>query len=156
MARRQQQRAARGATPSDGCQVLILQAHVVIGRVVQLLDLAVAEQAHELRRVAQPQLALADHLARRDQRTGADEPVLLHHRAVEHAGMHADQAVIADAACVHDRGVADGDAFADQAGEARAIGAGVGYVHDAAILDAGAGTDANVVDVTTKHRAGPD
>src|SRR6185437_8199830 len=57
--------------PSGGGQVLVLQPHIVVGRIMQLLDLCVAEQAHEPGRVAQPQFALADHLARCDQAGGA-------------------------------------------------------------------------------------
>src|SRR6185437_5957294 len=84
------------------------------------------------------------------------ETVLVHHRTIHHGGVHADQAVVANRAGVHHRGVADGDALADQAGKARAVRTRVGDVHDAAVLDAAACTDADMVDIPAQHRAGPD
>src|SRR5690606_2792935 len=132
-----------------GREVFVLQAHVVAGAVVQRLDLGVAEHAHLARGIAEPHLAAADDLARGHQRAGADETVLLHHRAVEHDRAHADETGVADPAGVDDRLVADGDVLAYDRGEAAELGvrAVVADMHDGAVLDAGARADADEVDV---------
>ena len=43
--------------PTSTGEVNVLQPHVVIRRIMQLLDLRVGQHAHALRRIAQPQLA---------------------------------------------------------------------------------------------------
>src|SRR5690606_36891910 len=138
----------RAASAAGGhAQVVVLEPHVVRGRVVQALDVALAELAHEARRVAQPQLGLAHRLARADHRAGTDEAVLLHRGAVEDAGAHPDQAQVLDGAGVDDGAVADRHVRADQGRIAalveRAVVAGV---DDRAVLDVGTRTDADVVD----------
>src|SRR5690606_23611851 len=139
-------------------EVLVLEPHVVAGAVAQLLDLALVELAHEPRRVAQPQLTLADGLARRHDRAGPDEAERLHHRAVEHGRPHADQREVADPACVHDGAVANGDIAADHRREAARPGERplVGHVHHGAILDVGARADLDRIDVAADHAARPD
>src|SRR5690606_24094064 len=110
------------------------------------------------RRVAQPHLAAAHGLARRDQRAGADEAVLLHYGAVEHDRAHADQAGIGDAAGVDDRLVADGDVLADHRGEPAQLGVRsvVADVDDGAVLDVGARAHADELDVAAHDDAGPE
>src|SRR4249919_2253623 len=138
--------------------VLVLQAYVVLGGVIQRLDFLVAEHAYLFRRVAEPQLALADYLAGRDERTGPDETVLLDHRAIEQDRAHADQHRILDAAGVDDRLVADGHVLADHGGEAAELGVRpvVADMHHGAVLDVGARADTDEVDVPADDGAGPD
>src|SRR5690606_29600935 len=148
----------RSALGGEAGEVFVLQAHVVAGAVDQAFDLGVAEFAHPAGRAADPQFALADRLARRNQRTGADEGVLAHHRAIHHQRAHADQGAVADAAGVYDGLVPDGDVLADDRGIAvqPRVRASVADVDDAAVLDVRARTDADVVDVAAHHCAGPD
>src|SRR4249919_4389468 len=153
----------RGTRPRDASsgsagEVGVLQAYVVLRGVIQRLDFLVAEHAYLFRRVAQPQLALANHLAGRDERTGPDETVLLHHRAIEQDRAHADQHRILDAAGMDDRLVTDGHVLADHGGEAAELGvrAVVADMHHGAVLDVGARAHADEVDVAADDGAGPD
>src|SRR5690606_14642483 len=102
-------------------------------------------------------LATAHDLARRHQRAGADEAVLLDHDAVEQDRAHADEAGVGDAAGVDDGLVADGDILADHGGEAAEPGvrAIVADVDDGAVLDVGARADAHEVDVAAHHHPRP-
>src|SRR5690606_5881260 len=107
---------------------------------------------------SQPQLATAHDLARRHQCAGTDEGVVLDHRAVQDPRPHADQAVVADAAGMHDGAVADGDVGADLGREATRLRVRpiMADVDDRAVLHVGAVADADVVDVAADHAAGPD
>src|SRR5690606_17622239 len=83
-------------------------------RIVQALDLALAQAPRQARRIAQPQLGLAHGLARADHRAGTDEAVPAHRGAVQDPRAHADQAQVLDGAGMDDGTVADGDVRTDQ------------------------------------------
>src|SRR5690606_12260535 len=138
-------------------EVLVLQPHVVLRAVVQPLDLRIAEHPHLPRRVADPQLALAHGAPGRHQRAGADEGVLLHHRAVEHDRAHADEHRVLDPAGVDDRLVADRHVLADHGGEPAQLRVRpvVADVDHGAVLDIAARADADEVDVAADHRLRP-
>src|SRR5690554_6781052 len=84
-------------------EVFVLQAHIVPGAVDQPFDLRIAELAYPARRAADPQFALADLLARGDQRAGTDKGMLANHRTIQDQRTHPDQRAIANAARMHHR-----------------------------------------------------
>src|SRR5690349_5811244 len=98
---------ARGSL--SGCEIPLLELHVVPRGVVEPLDFLIAQHAHAPRGIADPELAFADDLTGRDDRAGADDRVPADDGAVEHGRVHADQARVFHGTCVHDRTVADGD-----------------------------------------------
>jgi len=130
----------------------------VTGAVIQSLDFGVAQQPHFLGGVAQPKLALADYLTRCDECTSANESVLFHHRTIQHDGTHANQNGIFNRAGVDDGLVADGDIAADPGGKPAALGvrAVVTDVYHRAILDIGAVTNTDEIDIAAHHRERPD
>src|SRR4029079_13183073 len=70
---------------------------------------------------------------------------------------HANQHRVLDRARVYHGGVADGDVGADDGGEAAGrVLAVVGDVVEGAVLDVGAGADADVVHVAAHDGAGPE
>jgi len=108
------------------------------------------------RRIAEPQLAFTDQLARRNHRAGANHAVPADDDAVEHGRVHADQAGVHDRAGVHDGAVADGDVGADgQRETARRVVAVVGHVQDRTVLDIAARADADGVHVAARDRERP-
>src|SRR5690606_22712490 len=81
-----------------------------------------------------------------------------HDRTIEDGRVHADQAEVFDAACVHHGAVADGDVGADYGRNTAGPGerAFVRHMDDAAVLDVGARTDTDEIDVAAQHAARPD
>src|ERR1700755_375141 len=65
-------------------EIFVLQPHIVLRRIMQLLDLRIGEPAQQPRWIADPQLAFADDLARPHPRARADHRMATDARAVEH------------------------------------------------------------------------
>ena len=126
-------------------------AHVA-GRVVEdRRHLGVGERAPHLAGAAHDERARRHDHALGQQRPGRDDRVTAHDGAVEDDGAHADQHPVLDRAAMDERAVADGHLVTD-VGRVRAPH----HVHDGAVLDVGAGADADLVDVAAHHAVHPD
>src|SRR6266853_2786665 len=97
------------------------------------------------------QAAGGDFGALEDKRAGRDDAALADLYAIQNDRAHADQAAGFYVAAVQGYAVADGYVVAEEQGIFVAH-----YVEDGAILNVGAGADADVVDVAADYRAGPD
>ncbi len=134
----------------------LLELHIVAGGIGEEAALLVRQRTRLLHRAADVQVAALQHLARRHQAAGTDDHLVRHHRAVHDDAAHADQDAAAQGAAMQGHLVADGHVVADQ--QRKTIGverAGMGDVQHAAILHAGARTDADAVHVATDHRQRP-
>ncbi len=105
----------------------------------------------DLAGVAYYQAAGRDFGALEEQGAGGYDAAGADFYSVEDDGTHADEAAGLDGAAVQGDAVADGDVVAE---EQRVFVAH--YVEDAAVLDVGAGADADVVHVAAHNGAGPD
>ena len=135
----------------------ILELHVIRRAVGEKGIFLVGQRTDLFHRATHVQEAACQAFARRHQAAGADDHIVLDHRAVHDDAAHADQHAAADAAAVEHDFVGDGHVIADQ--QRKAIGverAGVGDVQHAAVLHAGARTDADAVHVATDHGQRPD
>ena len=92
-----------------------------------------------------------DFGALEDQGAGGDDAAFADGHAVQDDRAHADQAAAGDVAAVQRDAVTDGDVVAE---DQRIFVAH--YVEDRAVLDIGAGADADVVHVAANDGAGPD
>src|SRR5260370_34288767 len=105
----------------------------------------------DLARVAYYQAVGRNFSALKEQRAGGDDAAGADFYAVEDDGAHANEAAGLDRAAVQGDAVADGDVVAE---EQRIVVAH--DVEDAAVLNIGAGADADVVHVAADYGAGPD
>src|SRR5690606_21631094 len=145
------------ATITGLLQVLVLQPHIVGRSVGKELALLVAQRTHFLRRAAHVQIAAAQGLVGGYQTTGAEDHFILDHGAIHDDTAHADQNAAADPATVQQHLVADGYIVTDDQRIAiRVEWPGVGDVQYAAVLHAGARTDADAMHVAANHRGRPD
>src|SRR5690606_31993165 len=88
---------------------------------------------------------------------GADDHLVLDHRAVHDDAAHADQNAVAQGTAVQGDLVPDGNIVADDQRIAfRVEGSGVGDVQHAAVLHTGARADADAVHVAADHGHRPD
>ena len=137
-------------------QVLVLELHVVAGAVGEKRALLVGQWTGLLHRAAHIQVAAFQALAWRHQAAGADDHLVLDDGTVHDGTAHADQNAIAQGATVQHDLVTDGHLVADDQRETvRVERAGMGDVQHAAVLHAGARTDADAVHVTAHHGQGP-
>src|SRR6185369_11113737 len=65
-------------------EIFVLEPHIVLRRVVQLLDLRIGQLARAAGRISDPQFAFADGFSGRHDGAGADHRVLAHDDTVEH------------------------------------------------------------------------
>src|SRR5216684_4358360 len=107
--------------------------------------------ALDLAGVAYYQAVGGDFGALEEQGAGGYDAAGADFCAVEDDGTHADQAAGLDGAAVQGDAVADGDVVAEEEGIFVAHD-----VEDAAVLNIGAGADADVMHVAADHGAGPD
>lgn len=128
----------------------------MLRRVVQLLDLLFGKVAHAARRIAQPQFTCANDLARRDHGASANHCVRANVYAIEHGGVHADQARVLDGTGMQDCAMTNRDIGADRqresTGRVRTIVSDVQY---GTILNVRTRADANEIHVAARHRARP-
>ncbi len=135
----------------------ILELHVVAGRVAEEVALLVGQRARLFHRATDVQVAAFQALARRHQRAGTDDHLVLDHRAVHDDAAHADQNAVAQGAAMQSDLVPDRHLVTDDQRVAiRVERPGVGDVQHAAVLHAGARTDADAVHVTADHGHWPD
>lgn len=128
----------------------------MLRRIIQLLDLCGAQLAHATCGITQPQLACADNLSRRNQRTGPDHGMPADARAIEHRRVHADQAGILDRAGVQDGAMTDSHISANQQWKSTwCVRTIVADMQHRAILDIRACANANEIDVAARHCARP-
>ena len=137
-------------------QVLVLELYVVGGTIREERPLFFGQRPRLLDRAANVQVTADQPFARWHQAACADDDFILDHRAVHDGAAHANQNPVAQRTAVEHDLVADGHFVTDQQGEAvRVERAGVRNVQDAAILNAGAGADADAVHVAAYHRQRP-
>ena len=123
----------------------------VAGRVVEdRRHLGVGERAPYLAGAAHDQRARRHDHALGQQRPGRDDRITPHDGAVEDDRAHADQDPVLDRAAMDERAVADGHLVTD-VGRVRPPH----HVHHGAVLDVGAGADADLVDVAPHHAVHP-
>jgi hypothetical protein len=92
----------------------------------------------------------------RHQRTRGENYVIFNDCALHNNGSHTDQDSVANGASVKGDTVSDGDVFADDQRPAfRVKRPGVGDVQYAVILDAGPGSNSDLVHVTSDRNLGP-
>ncbi len=137
-------------------QVQVLELDVVGGTVREKRPLLVSQCPRLFDRAADIQVTALQALARRHQAAGADDHLVLDHRAIHDGAAHADQDAIAQGAAMQHDFVTDGHLVADDQWEAvRVERAGMGDVQHAAVLHAGARTDADAVHVAAHHGQRP-
>ncbi|RWW90813.1 hypothetical protein BHE74_00000946 [Ensete ventricosum] len=135
----------------------VFELHVFRGAVGEKGTFFVSQWANLFNRAAHVQKTALEFLAGRNQATGADDHVVFHHGTVHHDAAHADQDAIAHRAAMQHDFVGDGHVVADQQRKTvRVEGPGVGDVQHAAVLYAGACTDADAVHVAANDRQRPD
>src|SRR3989337_2007348 len=108
-------------------EVVVLELHIVPGRVFEPGSLLLGQGAHALRRTAEPEVAALELLALGDEAAGAEEDAAPQDRA---AG---------------DDGVAAADGFVRMRD-----------VDHGPVLDAGARADADVIHIAAHRAHGPD
>src|SRR5450631_3127490 len=105
------------ADPLQALRVLLRALHIDIGAAADHLDKFLIERANRARRRADDQRIVRETLAFGYHAAGADQRILPDLDAVEHDCAHPDQAVIANAAAMHDDVVTDHAIAADHHGE---------------------------------------
>jgi len=135
----------------------LLETAVILGRVFEELQFAVVERPDLADRAADIEITAFQHLAGRDDAASPDGHPRLHHSLVHHDGSHADQAIVLDSAGMQDDLVPNRDIVADHGRlAARTEAAVVSDVNDGSILNAGAGADADVLNVAPNDAHRPD
>jgi len=135
----------------------IFQGDVLGGAVAKKLQLLFCQRAHRPGWRTDVELAADQVLARRHQGPGAKDDIVLDPGPVGHTGAHAHQDAAADLTGVEDGLMAHGDLVAHQQGQSPgAVGPVMGDVEHHAVLDAGAGADADAVDIAADGNLGPD
>ena len=124
---------------------------VALGVVVDGMLVGVGEGAAEFAGVAHEEAAGGDVGAFGDESAGGNDGAGADSCAVEDDRAHADEAAGFDGAAVEDDAVANGDVVAEDERVRVAHN-----VEDTAVLDIGAGADADVMDVAADDGAGPD
>src|SRR5271163_2615922 len=128
--------------------IFVLDVALSVGVDGGLVD--AGQGALHLARVAYDQATGGDFGSFQEERAGGDDAAGADVDAVQDDGAHANQAARLDGAAVERDGVADGDVVAEDQGVLVAHD-----VENAAVLNVGAGADADVVDVPPNHGAGP-
>jgi len=124
--------------------------------IAEIGDFFFRECTHTLDRVAQVKMTGFQTLARRDQRTRADQHVFFDHRTVEYDTTDTDQYLVFDPTAVQGDMMADGDVIADDQRCALRIGfAFMGDVQHREVLNIAAFSDNDMVHVAADDRARP-
>ncbi len=115
------------------------------------------EIAYPFRRASDVKTAAFEPLAWRDEAACTEDDVVFDDRIVEHDRSHADQAEVADRARVQYDAMPDGHIRSHDAGTAagRVLFTIMRDMKHAAVLDARARTDVNLVHVASQHGARP-
>ncbi|MNO99232.1 hypothetical protein D3C76_909980 [compost metagenome] len=134
----------------------VLELHVVRRAVGEKGLFLVGQRPDLFHRAAHIQETAVQAFTRGYQATGTDDDVVGDHRTVHDDAAHADQHPAAHGAAMQHDFVGDGHVIADQQRETVGVERpGMGDVQYAAILHAGARTDADAVHVAADHRKGP-
>ncbi len=126
-------------------------------RIFDLVDFLGTELAHLAQGIAKPQVASGQFLAGGDQRAGANDGMRVDDGTVHDGGTHADQAVVHQPAGMQGDAMANGDLVAYlQIMAAGAVGAVMGDMQHAMILDVGVAADPDFVHIPADHGKRPD
>jgi len=137
--------------------VVVRQANIVKGRIFQIFQFFICQGADARDRGATPEVAAFQDLFGGYQGAGCQEGSRLDNRTVQYPGAYADQAAVMDLTAVQYDLMTDGDTVVNgQGGAAWEESAVVGDMQNTAILDIRLGADADLMDIASYHRHGPD
>jgi len=136
--------------------VVVLDAHIVLGRVLQIRHLLLGESSNPCCRPAYIQVATFKDFSRRHKAACADHDVIFDDDVVHDDRAHPNKAFISDRASMKDRRVPYGDVVSDEErGTVRLRRASMGHMSHCEVLDVGAIANDDVIDVPPQHRIAP-